>query len=140
MWCIVTQDDCPTFSEGQSRASVLQAAAMAAKWWEPPRDALDTMVLNAADLRELEAYSHIDFMPFDPAVKVRGSCATSFADTASSCAFDPPALPAVLTTLTFICSKYLKAGAAFAALCSLQAHLIFLDVGMTFRSSPGPNP
>ena len=35
------QADCPTFSPGQSRTNVLQAAAMAAKWWEPPRDALE---------------------------------------------------------------------------------------------------
>lgn len=61
------------FSEGQDRHSVLRAAAMAAKWWEPPRDALDTMVLNAAALHELEPYSHLDYMPFDPAVKAR-SC------------------------------------------------------------------
>ena len=59
------------FSEGQDRASVLRAAAMAAKWWEPPRDALDTMVLRAAALHELEGYSHLDFTPFDPALKAR---------------------------------------------------------------------
>lgn len=64
------QEDCPLFSEGHDRHSVLQAAAMAAKWWEPARDALDTMVLNAAALHELEPYSHVDYMPFDPAVKV----------------------------------------------------------------------
>ncbi len=49
---------------------MLQAAAMAAKWWEPARDALDTMVLRSARLHELEGYRHVDFMPFDPAVKV----------------------------------------------------------------------
>ena len=47
----------------------LQAAAMAAKWWEPPRDALDTMTLGAADLEALKPYKHLDFMPFDPQVK-----------------------------------------------------------------------
>ena len=36
----------------------LQAAAMAAKWWEPPRDALDTMTLGAADLESLKPYKH----------------------------------------------------------------------------------
>ena len=49
---------------------MLQAAAMATKWWEPARDALDTMVLSAARLYELEGYQHTDFMPFDPSVKV----------------------------------------------------------------------
>lgn len=58
------------FSEGVHRHAVLQAAAMAAKWWEPPRDALDAMVLNAAALHELEGYSHTDYMPFDPSIKV----------------------------------------------------------------------
>lgn len=67
----VLQGDCPVFSEGEDRQSVLQAAAMAAKWWEPPRDALDSMVLKAAALHELEGYSHLDFMPFDASVKVR---------------------------------------------------------------------
>jgi citrate lyase beta subunit len=64
------QADCPTFAPGQSRASVLQAAAMAAKWWEPPRDALDAMVLGAADLGSLAGLRHTAFTPFDPTLKV----------------------------------------------------------------------
>ena len=67
------QADCPTFSPGQSRTSVLQAAAMAAKWWEPPRDALDTMVLGAADLDALKGLRHVDFTPFDPTLKARSA-------------------------------------------------------------------
>ena len=58
------------FSEGEDKHTVLQAAAMGTKWWEPARDALDTMVLNAAALHELEGYQHTDFMPFDPSIKV----------------------------------------------------------------------
>ena len=58
------------FSEGEDQHSVLQAAALATKWWEPARDALDTMVLHAAQLHELEGFQHTDFVPFDPAVKV----------------------------------------------------------------------
>ena len=65
-----TQEDCPVFSEGEDRHTVLQAAAMATKWWEPARDALDTMVHRAARMHELEGYQHTDFMPFDPSVKV----------------------------------------------------------------------
>jgi hypothetical protein len=49
---------------------VLQAAAMAAKWWEPPRDALDAMVLGAADLGSLAGLRHTAFTPFDPTLKV----------------------------------------------------------------------
>ena len=68
---MLAQADCPTFSPGQSRTSVLQAAAMAAKWWEPARDALDTMVLGAADLDALSGLRHVDFTPFDPTLKAR---------------------------------------------------------------------
>lgn len=50
--------------------STLQLAAMAAKWWEPPRDALDTMVLNACNKDALSPYKHLDFIPFDPTLKV----------------------------------------------------------------------
>ena len=44
-------------------------AALAAKWREPPRDALDTLVLNAVDLDECDRYEQLDFTPFDPATK-----------------------------------------------------------------------
>lgn len=64
------QEDCPVFSEGEDQRSVLQAAAMATKWWEPARDALDTMILNAARIPELGGHQHTDFMPFDPSIKV----------------------------------------------------------------------
>jgi H+-transporting ATPase len=36
---------------------------------EPPKDALDTLVLNAIDLAPLDKYEQIDFVPFDPTVK-----------------------------------------------------------------------
>jgi H+-transporting ATPase len=66
---MVIQDDCPTWVDGWDMKRTLQAAAMAAKWWEPPRDALDTMTLGAADIEALKPYAHLDFMPFDPMVK-----------------------------------------------------------------------
>ena len=40
------QDHCPIFRSGENRESVLAAAALAAKWTEPAKDALDTMVLG----------------------------------------------------------------------------------------------
>jgi len=43
---MVIQDDCPTFSPNENKDSILFQAALAAKWTEPPRDALDTMVLK----------------------------------------------------------------------------------------------
>jgi H+-transporting ATPase len=63
------QAELPIFEEGINRHDVLQAAALAAKWKEPPRDALDTLVLKAIDLAPLDEYEQIDFVPFDPAVK-----------------------------------------------------------------------
>mmetsp|Transcript_53308 Transcript_53308/g.141266 ORF Transcript_53308/g.141266 Transcript_53308/m.141266 type:complete len:1012 (-) Transcript_53308:919-3954(-) len=43
---MVIQDDCPTFTPNENKETVLFQAALAAKWKEPPRDALDTMVLK----------------------------------------------------------------------------------------------
>jgi len=43
---MVIQDDCPTFTPNENKESILFQAALAAKWTEPPRDALDTMVLK----------------------------------------------------------------------------------------------
>ena len=54
---------------GETRETVLKHAALAAKWKEPPRDALDTLVLTSADLTQLDGYEQVDFMPFDPTVK-----------------------------------------------------------------------
>jgi len=61
-------------SEGQQ---LLFYAAMATKWWEPPPDAIDTLVLNAMKHKvpELNSYfltnegKHEDFLPFDPQIK-----------------------------------------------------------------------
>lgn len=48
---------------------LLILAALAAKWREPPRDALDTLVLTCADLPKCDEYTQLDFTPFDPATK-----------------------------------------------------------------------
>ncbi|EPY19422.1 H+-transporting ATPase [Strigomonas culicis] len=63
------QEQCFTFEEGNDLHSSLVLAALAAKWREPPRDALDTMVLGAADLDECDNYVQLDFTPFDPTTK-----------------------------------------------------------------------
>merc|ERR1719324_2317595 len=63
------QQDCPVFSAGEDRESVLVYAALAAKWREPPRDALDTMVLGAANLDRCDANKQLEYKPFDPRVK-----------------------------------------------------------------------
>lgn len=66
---MVIQDETPTYKEGETQYSILRYAAMAAKWKEPPRDALDTMTLTKADLKSLDDIEQLDFMPFDPVVK-----------------------------------------------------------------------
>ncbi|PSC73000.1 p-type h+-atpase isoform C [Micractinium conductrix] len=63
------QDYCPVFKEGEDLSTVLIAGALAAKWQEPAKDALDTMVLGAVDLPGLDKYTLIDHSPFDPTIK-----------------------------------------------------------------------
>jgi hypothetical protein len=59
------------FLQNEDKDTVLFQAALAAKWREPPRDALDTMVLatSGQDLRKCDVYEQIDFLPFDPRTK-----------------------------------------------------------------------
>ncbi|GBG70142.1 hypothetical protein CBR_g6273 [Chara braunii] len=66
---MVIQEETPIFMKGESRETVIRAAALAAKWKEPPKDALDTMVLGTADLHSLDVYQQLDYMPFNPKVK-----------------------------------------------------------------------
>lgn len=66
---MMIQEHTPTYTEGETQYSILRAAAMAAKWKEPPRDALDKLTLTAVDLPSLDIMEQIDFMPFDPIVK-----------------------------------------------------------------------
>lgn len=66
---MVIQEDCPVYTPGMDQREVLRMAALAAKWKEPPRDALDTLVLTQADLSSLEHFEQLDFVPFDPTVK-----------------------------------------------------------------------
>eukprot|EP01037_Dinobryon_pediforme_P023667 gene23667-25177_t len=63
------QKETPIYWTGENQYSVLRYAAMAAKWHEPARDALDTMVLGQADLKSLDTVEQLDYMPFDPIVK-----------------------------------------------------------------------
>eukprot|EP00241_Pyramimonas_parkeae_P004648 CAMPEP_0114255710 /NCGR_PEP_ID=MMETSP0058-20121206/17717_1 /TAXON_ID=36894 /ORGANISM="Pyramimonas parkeae, CCMP726" /LENGTH=939 /DNA_ID=CAMNT_0001370133 /DNA_START=201 /DNA_END=3020 /DNA_ORIENTATION=+ len=63
------QEELPMFFEGTSREEILQCACLAAKWKEPAKDALDTLVLNAIDLSPLNAYQQLEYVPFDPSTK-----------------------------------------------------------------------
>ena len=68
---MVIQTDCPIYMKGETYDSLLFQAALATKWKEPPRDALDTMVLKTSeqDLSKCDAYLQLEFSPFDPRIK-----------------------------------------------------------------------
>jgi len=66
---MMIQEETPVYWPGETQYSILRYAAMAAKWHEPARDALDTMVLGQADLKSLDSVEQLDYMPFDPVVK-----------------------------------------------------------------------
>jgi H+-transporting ATPase len=61
--------ECPIYHKGESQYSILRYAAMASKWWEPPKDALDTLTLSSVDLKSLISVEQIEYMPFDPVIK-----------------------------------------------------------------------
>jgi H+-transporting ATPase len=67
---MVIQDDCPSYATCiKTRDNLLTFAAMASKWKEPPRDALDTLILGGVNFETLEGVELLDYMPFDPVVK-----------------------------------------------------------------------
>jgi len=69
------QEHTPVYSAGETQYSLLRLAAMAAKWHEPARDALDKLVLgsdtnpNGVDLKSMECMEQLDYLPFDPIIK-----------------------------------------------------------------------
>merc|ERR1719162_949460 len=69
------QENTPVYSPGETQYSLLRMAAMAAKWHEPARDALDKLVLgcetnpNGVDLKSMECIEQLDYLPFDPVIK-----------------------------------------------------------------------
>jgi H+-transporting ATPase len=66
---MVLQDDTPIYCDGETQESVLVYAALAAKWEEPARDALDRLTLGSVNYELLKNYEQTEFMPFDPTVK-----------------------------------------------------------------------
>jgi len=75
------QDEAPSFMKGMGQAEIVQFAAMAAKWKEPPRDALDTLVLGAADIKALDAVVQDEYIPFDPTLKRTEATVTTAGET-----------------------------------------------------------
>lgn len=66
---MVLQEDTPIYSEGETAESILVMAALAAKWKEPPRDALDRLTLGSVNMELLEVYEQLEYLPFDPTIK-----------------------------------------------------------------------
>ena len=63
------QQDAKFYSEGVDRFQLLRFSAMAAKWKDPPRDALDTMLFGAMDKESMKNVVQSAFVPFDPITK-----------------------------------------------------------------------
>merc|ERR1711968_67344 len=69
------QQHTPVYSPGETQYSLLRLAAMAAKWHEPARDALDKLVLGCetnpkgVDLKSMDCIEQLDYLPFDPVIK-----------------------------------------------------------------------
>ena len=63
------QEETPIYVAGETQYSLLRYAAMAAKWQEPARDALDKLTLTAVDMASMSTVVQLDYMPFDPIVK-----------------------------------------------------------------------
>jgi len=54
--------------QGVSENDIMTAAALSTKWFEPPTNAIDDMVLGAFDVAALAAYDLVEFKPFDAAI------------------------------------------------------------------------
>eukprot|EP00607_Mallomonas_marina_P008991 CAMPEP_0182417028 /NCGR_PEP_ID=MMETSP1167-20130531/1463_1 /TAXON_ID=2988 /ORGANISM="Mallomonas Sp, Strain CCMP3275" /LENGTH=835 /DNA_ID=CAMNT_0024590299 /DNA_START=102 /DNA_END=2606 /DNA_ORIENTATION=+ len=63
------QPETPVYQQGENQYSLLRYAAMAARWKEPPRDALDKLVLKQVDLPSLDVMVQNEYVPFDPVIK-----------------------------------------------------------------------
>lgn len=74
------QDKIHVYNQGVSSLAELDSTAgqrllfqcaLATKWWEPPRDAIDKLVhdATAGSKSKLDLYEQVDFLPFDPSIK-----------------------------------------------------------------------
>jgi H+-transporting ATPase len=63
---MILQEDTPIYAEGETQESVLVLAALAAKWKEPARDALDRLTLGSVNMSLVDQYEQLDYLPFDP--------------------------------------------------------------------------
>jgi H+-transporting ATPase len=66
---MMLQEDTPTYRDGTTRESALMYAAIAAKWKEPARDALDRLTLGNVKMELLDSFEQLEYVPFDPQFK-----------------------------------------------------------------------
>lgn len=66
---MMLQKDTPIYCDDVTQETVLLYAAQAAKWKEPPRDALDRLTLGSVNMELLEPFEQLDYVPFDPTTK-----------------------------------------------------------------------
>ena len=66
---MMLQKDTPIYCGDVTQETVLLYAAQAAKWKEPPRDALDRLTLGSVNVQLLEPFEQTDYLPFDPQIK-----------------------------------------------------------------------
>jgi len=66
---MMLQEDTPLYTEGETQATVLMYGAQAAKWKEPPRDALDRLIIGNVNMDLLAPFEQSDYLPFDPQIK-----------------------------------------------------------------------
>merc|ERR1719199_2454830 len=70
--------DILVYEKGEDKRSILKHAALAAKWYEPAKDAIDRLVLGDVEktvglMDELNTYDQLDYTPFDPSTKKTSS-------------------------------------------------------------------
>jgi H+-transporting ATPase len=63
------QEYTPVYKAGETQYTLLRYGAMAARWKDPPKDALDRLVLGTVDKESLNNMEQLAFMPFDATVK-----------------------------------------------------------------------
>ena len=70
--------DILVYEDGEDKRGILKHSALAAKWYEPAKDAIDRLVLGDVEktvglMDELNTYEQLDYTPFDPSTKKTSS-------------------------------------------------------------------
>jgi H+-transporting ATPase len=70
--------DILVYEQKMDKRAILKHSALAAKWYEPAKDAIDRLVLGEVEKThglgdELNTYDQLDYTPFDPSTKKTSS-------------------------------------------------------------------